>query len=529
MAETEYDADVVIVGAGPVGTWLAMELCAAGVSTLVLEARAERPPWSRGFTVHPRTLELFDSRHMSATLMAVGQRVPSSHFAMGQTRLDYTGLPTNFPFVLLHPQVRTEELIERRLTAVGGSVWRDWRVIRLRQHADRVEVDADTPAGLRHLTARYVIGCDGARSTVRSAAEIPFLGTDSATVSISGDVVLDNPLPYETPCLSTAAGMLLNFPLPGGRHMVAVIDHSIMRKTRPGPVAFAELQASAARVAGTDLGLRDPGRVTAVGDAAKQAERYRAGRVLLAGDAAHVHFPMGGQGLNLGVQDAHNLAWRLIAVLRAGAPDRLLDGYEQERRPVGEMVVEDVRAQVALATATGLDGLTLRQRFDDLLRDYPSLNRDLAARASGLAVRYRAEGGDPRLGARVPDLVFAAEVEVGAGAGANHPGRAKRVFETSRPGRFTLLDLTGGRLRAEQAVAEAGAEALVDAVAAQLDETRDAAQGGSAEPDSGLGVEQSAEQAWAGTTAVLIRPDGHAAWIGDDPRRAFDTLKGLLY
>jgi len=120
-------------------------------------------------------------------------------------------------------------------------------------------------------------------------------------------------------------------------------------------------------------------------------------------------------------------------------------------------------------------------------------------------------------------------VEVGAGAGANHPGRAKRVFETSRPGRFTLLDLTGGRLRAEQAVAEAGAEALVDAVAAQLDETRDAAQGGSAEPDSGLGVEQSAEQAWAGTTAVLIRPDGHAAWIGDDPRRAFDTLKGLLY
>jgi len=495
-----------------VGTWLAMELTAAGVSTLVLEARSERSPWSRGFTIHPRTIELFDSRHLSGPLLAVARQVPSSHFAMGRTRLDFSGLATRFPFTLLHPQVRTEELIERRLTGLGGAVWRGWRVTGLRRHEDRVELDAETPAGPRHLTARYLVGCDGGRSTVRAAAGIPFVGTDSTTVSISGDVVLDHPPTPEAPLEPSAAGLLLNLPLPSGRHLVAVLDHATMHKVPPGPVAFADLRAAVERVAGRDLGMRDPGRVTAVGDAAKQAEHYRVGRVLLAGDAAHIHFPMGGQGLNLGIQDAHNLAWRLTAVLRAGAADRLLDEYEAERRPVGERVVEDVRAQVALATATGLDGLTLRQRFDTFLRDYPALNHDLALRLSGLAVRYGPDGGDPRLGVRVPDLAL-----LPAPGGEDDPGRPKRVFDTSRPGRFTLLDLTGGRLEGDKAAAAAGVEALVDTVAARPDEIADRAAG------------RPVDRAWARAEAVLIRPDGHAAWVGADPRQAFEVLRGLLY
>ena len=544
MAEARFDADVVIAGAGPVGTWLAAELVAMGVSTLLLEARPERSPWSRGFMIQPRTLELFDCRGLSEPLLAAGRCVPSWHFAMGQTRLDFTGLPTRFPFAVIHPQIRTEELIERRLTRLGGSVWRDWRVTGLWQHPDRVEIDSETPSGPRRLTARYLVGCDGAHSVVRNAAEIAFTGTDSATVSVSGDVVLDNPPPPEAPIQSSAAGMLLTFPLPAGRYLVAVVDHATMRQTPPGPVAFEQLRAGVVRITGTDLGIRDPGRVNAVGDAAKQADHYRVGRVMLAGDAAHIHFPMGGQGMNLGIQDAHNLAWQLAAVLRDGASDRLLVEFEAERRPVGEPVDDDVRAQVALATATGLDGLTLRRRFDGFLRDYPALNRDLAGRLSALAVRYGPEGGDPRLGARFPDLDFAAEdeqssvelggAEQGGGNGGGERAVPVRAFETLRPGKFTLLDLTGGQLDLAGAVAAGGAEDLVHAVAARLSggvdlPTDPQAADHGANATAGHVANQANYQDWAKATAVLIRPDGHVAWIGDDPHDAVATLRDLVY
>jgi 2-polyprenyl-6-methoxyphenol hydroxylase-like FAD-dependent oxidoreductase len=515
MADVRFDTDVLIVGAGPVGTWLAAELASAGIRTRLLEARTERSTWSRGFTIQPRTLELFDTRRLAGPLVAQGRSIESWHFALGQTRLDFTGLPTGFPFVLLNPQVRTEQLIERRLAGLGGGVCRDWRVTGLRQHADRVEVQARTPDGQRQLTARYLVGCDGAHSTVRTAAGIPFSGTEAVTTTVSGDVVLDDPPPARAPIRSCAAGVLLTIPLPEGRHYVAVVDHATMHEKPPkAEDLFARLSAAVERVAGTDLGIRDPRRVATLGDAAKQADRYRAGRVLLAGDAAHMQYPMGGQGMNLGIQDAHNLAWRLTAVLRAGAADRLLDEYDAERRPVGAGVIEDVRAQVALVTATGLDGLTLRQRIDTLLRDYPALNHDHALRLSGLGVRYGAPGGDPRLGLRAPDLAFSPQ-SVSPQPFSPQPGPdgPRRLFETSRPGRFTLLDLTGGRLDVDRTVEAAGCRALVHTAAVRP-----------------TGPSRSVEESdWSDVTAALIRPDGHTAWIGDDPRDAVETLNDLLH
>jgi 2-polyprenyl-6-methoxyphenol hydroxylase-like FAD-dependent oxidoreductase len=516
---TACDTDVLIVGAGPVGTWLAAELIAAGVDVRLLEGRTERSAWSRGFTVQPRTLELLDTRGLAESLLAEGRAIDSWHFALGQTRLDFTGLPTRFPLVLLNPQLRTEELLERRLLGLGGEVTRECRVTDLRQYPDRVEVRTRTPAGPGALTARYVVGCDGAHSTVRTAAGIPFSGTENVTTTFSGDVVLGDPPPNGAPILSCEAGVLLTIPLPEGRHYLGVIDHATMHRTPPSPVPFEYLRAAVERVAGSDLGMRDPRRIATVGDAGKLADSYRAGRVLLAGDAAHMHYPMGGQGLNLGVQDAHNLAWRLAAVLRAGAAERVLDDYGAERRPVGAAVLTDVRAQVALATATGLDGFTLRRHFDGLLVAYPELNRDLAARLSQLGIRYRTgdgpnngpndgpDGGDPRLGTRAPDLAFAPAPD---GTGP------RRLFRTARPGRFALLDLTGGRLHADRAVAAVGLDHLVDPVAVTPD------------PEANPPMERALAGPWAEAPAVLVRPDGHTAWIGDDPGQAVRTVRSLL-
>ncbi|WP_164263779.1 FAD-dependent monooxygenase [Streptomyces sp. SID10853] len=508
----DFDTDVLIVGAGPVGTWLAAELAAAGVGVRLLEARTGRSAWSRGFTVQPRTLELFDTRGLADSLLAAGQAIGSWHFALGRTRLDFTGLPTRFPSVLLNPQVATEELMERRLAELGGGVTRDCRVTGLRQHPDRVEVLTDAPVGPGQLTARYVVGCDGAHSTVRTAAGIPFSGTETVTTTLTGDVVLDDPPPSGAPILSCEAGVLLTIPLPEGRHLVGVIDHSTMHETPPAPVPFAHLRAAVERVVGSDLGMRDPRRVATVGDAGKLADTYRSGRVLLAGDAAHMHYPMGGQGLNLGVQDAHNLAWRLTAVLRAGAAGRVLDDYTSERRPVAAGVLADVRAQVALVTATGLDGFTLRRRFDALLTEYPALNQDLAARLSQLDVRYGTfegpDGDDPRLGCRAPDLTFTPAPD---GSGP------QRLFETARPGRFTLLDLTGGSLHADRAIAGAGLTELVATVAV------------TPAPDANPPMDPALAKSWSTAPAALIRPDGHTAWIGDDLGQAVDTLRSQLF
>ncbi|WP_405780617.1 FAD-dependent monooxygenase [Streptomyces sp. NBC_00859] len=510
----DCDTDVLIVGAGPVGTWLAAELVAAGVGVRLLEARAGRSTWSRGFTVQPRTLELIDTRGLAEPLLSAGRVSDSWHFAMGQTRLDFAGLPTRFPFVLLNPQVATEELMERRLLGLGGEVTRRCRVTGLRQHPDRVEIQTESPAGPGRLTARYVVGCDGAHSTVRTAAGIPFTGTETITTTLSGDVVLDDPPPIGAPILSCEAGILLTIPLPEGRHLVAVLDHATMHGTPPTPVPFAHLRAAVERVAGTDLGMRDPRRIATVGDAGKVADVYRAGRVLLAGDAAHMHYPMGGQGLNLGVQDAHNLAWRLACVLRAGAAERVLDDYTAERHPVGSTVLADVRAQIALVTATGLDGFTLRRRFDTLLTEYPALNHDLTVRLAQLDVRYGALAGShgigPLIGTRAPDLAFAPT------PGGNGP---RRLFETARPGRFTLLDLTGGRLHADRAVAAAGLQELVTPVSVSPDPA----------PDANPPMDPALAGSWSTAPAALIRPDGHTAWVGDDPGHAVDTVKSLLF
>jgi 2-polyprenyl-6-methoxyphenol hydroxylase-like FAD-dependent oxidoreductase len=564
------DAEVLVVGAGPVGCWLAAELAAAGVRVLVLEARETRVKWSRGFILHPRSLEIFDSRGVAAPLVASGRRMPTWHFAMGSRRLDFTALPSSFPFVLLQPQVRTEELLEQHLNRSGGTVLRRQRVVDLAQHPDHVRVRVSHDGAERTVTAGFVVGCDGARSVVRQSAGIAFTGNPDTLVSPSALVELADPPPPEQYMQTHEQGIFFAIPLPDGRFVVSTVDHAAMNDVGT-PWTAEMVRASLVRITGTDYGMGEAERVSTLGNAAKQAERYREHRVLLAGDAAHVHFPMGGQGLNLGIQDAHDLAWRLIAAVRAergaaaavaagatgatgataGIPHAvadLLDGYEAERRPVGERVLEDVRAQMALVAATGADGAALRSRFNALLGGHPEVNLEYARRLSGLDVRYPGTdlvggAGDPRFGARVPDLELElsdaptdpATAADGADPADGEPSKSTQrlytLLRTLGPGRFLWLTVAhpDGRTAPPEPDAESAS-----ATPAETDHEADGPLLGTPAAVTVrrvLGPDWALRAGWGLAGSVLIRPDGHVAAVAAadavDPADAVDTADAV--
>jgi 2-polyprenyl-6-methoxyphenol hydroxylase-like FAD-dependent oxidoreductase len=500
------DIEVLVVGAGPVGCWVAAELCAAGVRVMVVEARENRAAWSRGFVVHPRTLEIFDSRGVAAPLLAVGRKLPTWHFAMGASRLDFSVLPTAFPHILLQPQAQTEELLEEHLNRCGGEVLRGRRVVGVRQQADRVEVKVRHDGAEQTVGARFVVGCDGARSAVRDTAGIGFSGTPDTLLSPAALVELKDPPPPERYLQDNEQGLLFVIPLPDGHFVVSTIDHAVMTDLSK-PWTAEMVRDSLIRITGTDYGLGEVERVSTIGNSALQADRYRDGRVLLAGDAAHVHFPMGGQGMNLGIQDAHNLAWRLIAAVRAERTEQteqteqavqtgddaaagiadtvedLLDGYEAERRPAGERVLEDVHAQMGLVAATGADGAALRTRFEALLAEHPAVNLQYARRLSGIAVRYPTaqDAQDARLGARVPDLLLERDDAP--------PVQLYELLRELGPGRFVRLTVGG----------EPDSDPHADAATVSLTATAVA------------GPEWALRDGWDTPGSVLIRPDGHVA------------------
>lgn len=503
-------ADVVIVGGGPVGLWLATELHTAGVRVLVLEQLAEPLPYSRALTVYPRTLEQFAMRGLVDPLLQEGRPVPSSHFALLDNRLDFTMLDglTRYPFTLFLPQVRIEVLLEEQLAACGVPVLRQHAVVSVTQDEHGVAVDAETPDGSATFHARYVVGCDGGGSVVREAAGIEFVGTPTTQTGLVGDVEADDPPPQRALTLNRAGGSFYLVQLGQDRYRMATIDHALLDVPKDQPPTFAEFRDSVRRIAGRDFGMRNPIWLSRGGNATMHASTYRNGRMLLAGDAAHIHTPMGGQGLNLGLQDATNLAWKLAAVVNGWAPTTLLDTYQAERYPVGERVIEDTLAQNALVTNITREGAALRAHFSQLLGAYPSLNRGLSVRLAGLDLAYPDLGASPPAGAahplvgrHVPDL----ELEDAA---------VPSVFGLLRTARFVLLDLTGGRLDPTGGVGVGRADRLEVATGRLAAAAREAAP-------------QWAEDQ---VRALLIRPDGHVAWATSeaDPAAAAEAAKQAL-
>ena len=491
--------DVAVVGGGPVGMWLAAELHRGGVRPVVLERRAARPPYSKALTIYPRTMEHFAIRGIIDRWLAEGTPVPSSHFALMKNRLDFSFLPSRYPYTLFLPQRRTEELLEEHLAELGVPYLRQHAVTGLRQDETGVDLDMDSPEGPVAIRAAYVAGCDGATSVVRAAAGIDFEGSPDTWRTILGDVELTDPPPGPAQTLNQPGGSLYMVAIGGGRHRVAVVDHATLYDPADKPVTFGDLRASALRLAGTDYGMRETpdAWLSRVGNAARQAACYRAGRVLLAGDAAHIHYPAGGQGLNLGLQDAGNLGWKLAAEIRGEAPPGLLDSYHGERYPVGLDVIDDALAQCGLIASPSREGIVLRDRFNEFLGTQPTLCRELAVRLSGLAIRYPAAGLDGgQLGDQGSDRGSSQLGDRGSGqlAGQRVPdldlrgAPAASIFGLLHPARFVLLNLGSAM------AAPAGYAGHLDVVIAKL-------------------ADDHTE--WAGVRALLIRPDGYIAWASD--------------
>ncbi len=482
---------MIVAGAGPVGLWLAAELALAGVSTTVLERHRRRSPHSKARGLHPRTIEVLAMRGMEKQFLDEGAPVPGWQFGMLPTRLDFRRLDTPYPYTLAYPQVRTEELLERRAADLGVRVLRGHAVTGLSQDGSSVTLEVEGPDGMAKWNAAYVAACDGGGSAVREAAGIAFPGRDATSYGYIGEVVLDDPPEGPGASWHNDDGVLMAVPLSGGRFRLMGVDAD----TRDSDKEFglADLRAAAIRAAGTDFGMRDATWISRFGNAARHAEAYRRGRVLVAGDAAHMHVPAGGVGLNVGLQDAMNLGWKLAAEVRGRAAEGLLDTYHQERHPVGGALVEYMMAQNALVTAHTPEGQALRALMSSLIASQPTLSLVLAEKVAALDVAYPSPDPEahPLAGTRAPDL------------------REARLFGLLHEGRPVLLNLTGAPMRKATA--------------------RAASMGIATHPSA---LAEAGGPAWSGVGAAIIRPDGHVWWAEDaaapDLERAvLQGLKGL--
>lgn len=456
--------DVAIVGGGPTGMMLAAELRLHDVRVVVLERDAVPSPQVRALGLHVRTIELLDQRGLLERFLAHGTQHRVGGWFAGVDAPWPDDLDTAHGYVLGIPQPVTDRLLTAHAVARGAEIRRGETVISLNQDAEGVTLDLADGTAVR---ARFVVGCDGGRSTVRRLVGIGFPGEPATMQWLLGEMELT--APPETVAAVTAevrrtqrgfgAG-----PSGEGRYRVVVPADGVS-EDRVTPPSLTEFAAQLRRHAGTDFGAHSPRWLSRFGNATRLADRYRTGRVLLAGDAAHVHPPLGGQGLNLGIQDAVNLGWKLAAEVDGWAPPDLLDTYESERRPVADDVLTLTRAQSEL---TRLDAgpQAVRQVIADLM-DIPRVNRRLTERITAIGIRYDFGDDDPQVGRRQRDVSLP----------------RGRLYDRMHNGRGLLFD-RDGTLDID------GWQGRVDRIVDHGDE-----------PDA---------------VAVLLRPDGHIAWRGED-------------
>ncbi|GAA3001661.1 monooxygenase [Kitasatospora albolonga] len=488
---SDQDYDVLVVGGGPVGLLLAAELRIARVRALVLERLPERSPHSKAFGLHARSLESLDRRGLLKRFKEGARSWNNGHFAGLDVWVDFSTLDSAHGYALLSEQARTERLLEERAIEVGAEIRRGHEVTAARQDADGVELDVTGPDGPYTLRAKYLVGCDGARSQVRKAAGIGFPGTGGRVTARLGDVRLADPENAPMGMERTARGLLFCVPLDDTYHRVATFDFE--QGKEPGSVlTLGELTASLREIWGDDLGARDARWLSWFTDSACQADRYREGRILLAGDAAHTHFPVGGQGLNLGLQDALNLGWKLAATVHGWASEGLLDSYDRERQEPARRVLANTRAQIALMNPDPYV-TELRELFTDLMRK-DQVNRHLAEMLSGVTVRYQLPGPEHRL---LGD--FARDLELRTADGKS------TLPEYLKRGTGLLLDLAARPELAgvyEEWAAGVSWGGRVRHVVAECDQ----------EP---------------GLAGLLVRPDGYVAWAADRDASAEELRGGL--
>jgi 3-(3-hydroxy-phenyl)propionate hydroxylase len=463
---------VVIAGGGPTGLMLAAELALAGVDVAVVERRASQDlDGSRAGGLHSRTIEVLDQRGIADRFLSQGQVAQVTSFS--RVPLDISDLPTRHNYVLALWQNRFEEILAGRVGELAVPIHRGCLVTGFAQDDTGVDVEVSGGPSLR---AQYLVGCDGGRSVIRSAAGIEFPGWDPTTSSLIAEVEMrEEP---ERRIRHDDSGTQAIGRLEDGRRFRVVVSERYVGQS--GEPTLRDLSQALVAVWGTDYGVHSPTWISRFTDMTRQAASYRELRVLLAGDAAHVHYPVGGQGLNTGVQDAVNLGWKLAQVVSETSPESLLDTYHAERHPVGARVLANTMAQTPLLRSDArIDAL--RETMSELLSMAEPRKR-FAAMIAGLDIHYDLGEGHPLLGRRVPDLDL------------DTAGRPRRVFTLLHAARPVLLNL-----------AEPGGFDITpwsDRV-----ELIDARYAGAWElPVLG---------AVAAPPAVLIRPDGYVAWAGE--------------
>ena len=462
---------VLIAGGGPAGMMLAAELALAKVDVAVVERRADHVlAGSRAGGLNSRTLEVLDQRGVAARFLAEGQVHEAMPF--GTTMLDTSDFPTRHPYFLAIWQNQIERIMAAWIGELAVPIYYGREVTGFAQDDTGVDVELSDGSALR---ARYLVGCDGGRSLIRKAAGIEFPGWDATKSNLIAEVQVTEEPPQGA--RHDATGIHGLHRMEDGRTFrVVTTEQQLGPSSEP---TLRDLSDALIAVYGTDFGIHDPTWISRFTDATRQAAAFRVRRVLLAGDAAHVHYPAGGQGLSLGVQDAVNLGWKLAQVIDATSPESLLDTYHAERHPV---VARVLRHTMALGTLQRRDDRM--QAVVEVVSELASLDearRRLAAIRLGLDIHYDLGEGHPLLGRRMPDLDLVTA------------GGPRRVFELLHDARPVLLHL--GAPRGLDITGWADRVRLVDA---EYDGAWELPVLGAVSPPS----------------AVLIRPDGYVAWVG---------------
>ncbi|MFM0047787.1 FAD-dependent monooxygenase [Paraburkholderia sediminicola] len=476
---------VVVVGAGPVGLWLAIELHLQGIEVAVLETRADRDPRSRAVTMQPRIIDTFAMRGIAERFINAGIKMPTTHFGGVKTRLDLSAVDTWHQFVLAIPQSKTERLLNEYALSQGVEIRRGHRLVMLDDAGDEVELGVQSDDGQYSLSCSWLVGCDGAGSTVRDLAGFDFPGTSNEIHSYLADVLFETP-PETSLAQSDMRGTMMIAPMEDGVWRVAGITADDIRRPKDAPMTMEMVRNALNRFFGRDFGAHSPVWISRFGNATRQASTYRKGRILLAGDAAHIFFPAGAQGINVGLQDAHNLSWKLAAQINGWAPAWLLDSYERERRAPTQAVMRNTQAQVAVFVPETNEQLALREFFSEALA-FPQINKLWAERIAGYDVLYEAsveEPVHPQLGKMMPDLQFGQSL-------------VPSLYPALHAGKFAFLDLTTNSSLSDAVTAWAGIATYYPV------------PGSISRPE------------WQDVSAALIRPDGHLAWIS---RRQADEL-----